>query len=141
MSLRLGDVFYRWIEFESDPHDKYFILVAKQPKRFFFINSAIHPFIARNPQLTAQQVEVPADDHTFLSDDSYADCCYTIDTSEIRNVNDFHQIPENDRRGRVSLSVLENIFEVIQVNETLEEEHREDIENQLRIEIESRRSS
>ncbi|WP_413282730.1 hypothetical protein [Vibrio sp. MA40-2] len=138
MSLSIGDVFYRWVEFETNPHHKFFILVAKRPKRFFFINSGITPFILRSPQLTAQQIEVPSTEHPFLAHDSYADCMATIDTSEIRNVADFHEVPENDRRGAVSTFVLQAIYEAIQVNETLEEEYREDIENQLTAELASR---
>jgi hypothetical protein len=138
MSLNLGDVFYRWIDFEYDPHYKFFILVAKKPKRFFFINSSITPFILRNAQLTAQQVEVPLTDHAFLSHDSYANCISNVDTTEIRNVDDFNVNPENDKRGAVTLPVLAAIYEAVKVNETLEEEIREDIENQLKAEIDSR---
>jgi hypothetical protein len=138
MSLSIGDVFYRWVDFETNPHHKFFILVAKRPKRFFFINSDIPQFILRSPQLTNQQIEVPSTEHSFLSHDSYANCTATIDTSEIRNVSDFHEVPENDRRGVVSTSVLQAIYQAIQVNETLEEEDREDIESQLRAELTSR---
>ncbi|MEK8017112.1 MAG: hypothetical protein VSS75_009605 [Candidatus Parabeggiatoa sp.] len=139
MSLNLGDVFYRWVNFESEPHNKYFILVAKKPKRFFFINSSIPPFILRNPQLTAQQVEVPSTSHSFLSHDSYANCVMTVDTSEIRNVKDFNLIPENDKCGCVTLNVLEAIYEAVRVNETLDEEVREKIEIQLKSEIDTRK--
>ncbi len=135
MSLNLGDVFYRWVNFESDPHNKYFILVAKKPKLFFFINSSISPFILRNSQLTAQQVEVPLTDHSFLYKDSYADCVKTVDTSVIRNVEDFHLNTENDKRGYVTLNVLEAIYEAVKANETLDEEVREKIEIQLKSEI------
>ncbi|MFT4927346.1 MAG: hypothetical protein ACI8WB_003453 [Phenylobacterium sp.] len=31
MSLRLGDVLYRWVNFAQNPHHKFFVLVAKKP--------------------------------------------------------------------------------------------------------------
>lgn len=139
MSLKLGDVFYRWVNFEENPHHKFFVLIAKKPKRFFFINSIINLFILRNPQLTAQQIEVPSTEHLFLSYDSYANCISTIDTTQIRNVDDFNFNPENDKRGVVTDDILQQIYNAIVVNETIEEESREDIENQLKNELNSRK--
>jgi len=139
--LDIGDVFYRWVNFDENPHNKFFILIAKQPKRFFFINSVINPFILRSPELTAQQVELPSLEHIFLSHDSYTDCIGTVDTTEIRNVGDFNTFPENDRRGVVTLSVLNSIYEAIKVNETIDEEIRENIENQLKVAIDLRESN
>lgn len=140
MPLKIGDVFYRWINFKESPHHKFFVLVAFKPKRFFFINSKISKFIIQRPHLASQQVVVPSETHLFLDYDSYANCTATIDTSEIRNGSDFHQAPENDRCGCVTLDVLELIYEAVRINETIEEETREDIENQLAKELGCRRA-
>jgi hypothetical protein len=138
MSLNLGDVLYRWVNFEQHPHHKFFVLVAKKPKRFFFINSDINRFILRSPELTAQQITVPSSDHLFLSHDSYANCINLIDTTEIRNQSDFNLNPELDSRGVVTNEVLQRIFEAVVVNETIAEEIREDIERQLKNELDAR---
>lgn len=57
---------------------------------------------------------------------------------EIRNVNDFNLNPEIDIKGAVTDDVLLKIYNAVVANETIDEEIREDIENQLKNELDSR---
>lgn len=44
------------------------------PLQVFIINSEIHPYIRNNPDLLADQVDIPQADHSFLSHDSILNC-------------------------------------------------------------------
>lgn len=53
----------------------------------FLINTRIHPFIKRRPDLLACQAVIDVANHKFLDCDSYADCIelYEFEKSELNN--------------------------------------------------------
>lgn len=52
-----------------------------------FINSEIHPFIARNQKLFSLQIRILKSDNPFLDHDSYASCNTPIKSSAINVQN------------------------------------------------------
>lgn len=63
----------------NDPsidHDKFYVIINIEPLvLLFFINSRIHPFIMKNPDLVSMQVQIFQTAYpSFLSHDSYIAC-------------------------------------------------------------------
>jgi hypothetical protein len=65
------------------PKDKLTAVVCKDLHCMgFLINSAIHPFILKRPDLLASQVKIKVSDYKCLQHDSYIDCIDLLDFSD-----------------------------------------------------------
>ena len=85
------------------------------PLQVFIINSEIHPYIRNNPDLLADQVDIPQADHSFLSHDSILNCIQAHQTFNISHLqqallSDFSQI----YKGNLRPYVLRNVIDVIE---------------------------
>lgn len=73
------------------PKNKFTAIVCKDKKCMgFLINSEIHPFISRRPELLRCQVKIKASDYKFLDYDSYIDCVelYPFEDTELVDKKD-----------------------------------------------------
>jgi hypothetical protein len=87
--LEKGDVFIS--DFHGINHLKMFIVIGISKETVFtcsvFINSDIHPFIARNKELFLLQVPILKSDNPFLDHDSFASCNSPIKSTAINIQN------------------------------------------------------
>ena len=68
------------------PKNKFVVIVCRDLKCMgFLINSEIHPFILKKPELLKSQVKIRASNYNFLDHDSYIDCVelYEFDDAEL----------------------------------------------------------
>ncbi|MDI6050923.1 hypothetical protein QLS31_13890 [Flavobacterium sp. XS2P24] len=83
VGLGKGDVFIS--DFEGIDHLKMFIVIGISKNTVLtcsvFINSEVHPFIARNQELLSLQIPILKSDNPFLNHDSYASCNSPIKSS------------------------------------------------------------
>jgi hypothetical protein len=81
--LNRGDVFIH--DFPGIDHLKMFIVIGISRDIVFtcsvYINSKIHPFIARDAHLLSLQIPLLKSDNPFLDHDSYASCNSPIKSS------------------------------------------------------------
>jgi hypothetical protein len=76
----------------------------------FLINSDIHPFILRQPELLACQVEIGEPDYKFLSHTSYINCVdlYEFDDKELL-----------DRRSPINIITIAKIKKAVKNSATI----------------------
>lgn len=125
--LTPGRVLYLFCRFTDPPKDKYLLLLSSgvTPRSLLFlINSRIHPYIQRHPDLLNCQVLLGASDYSFLSHDSFIDCSRVIDhfdCSAIRDqlVNDIGRI-----KGELHRDTRREIIQVVQVARTVSPHHK-----------------
>lgn len=113
--LRVGSVIHAWCEFtKPNPKYKFLLVVAKEPSFLVLvINTDINQFYVTKG-LDRFHVEVPCDDHDFLSHDSYANCvdaitCFDLtDMKEemIQNYQGFH-------KGWLTDQCLTEVYEAV----------------------------
>jgi len=95
--LKPGQVLYLFCEFTTPAKEKYLVLACPGGQPLLFImNSAIHPFIERRPELRRCQVLLRAAEYDFLDHDSYINCSQVVDV--LTEAEILHQISTDIRR-------------------------------------------
>lgn len=113
--LKAGAVLRLFCDFTTPPKYKFVMLTSVEPLQVFIINSEIHPYILNNPDLLADQVDIPQVDHSFLSHDSILNC---VQAHQVFNISHLRQILLEDfsqiYKGKLRPYVLRNVIEVIE---------------------------
>lgn len=76
----------------------------------FLINSGIHPFILKRPELLVCQVKIKALNYRFLDHDSYIDCI---------ELCDFEDAELLDRRAPINIVTKAEIKKAVEGSETI----------------------
>jgi len=122
-----GRVLYLFCGFTSPPKEKYVVVVgfdAQQRPLLFIINSDIHPFIRRHPDLLNCQVRLSASDYGFLDHDSFADCSEVIDDFDYQTINEQLILDTGRIKGELSEDTKKEIARVVQAARTIISEHK-----------------
>ena len=114
--IQIGNIYHFWCNFTNPQKEKFLICVGNQPVEFFIINSAIHPFIAGKPPLAVQQVLLPANDHAFLTHDSWINCSETV---SVTDASDQLLADAMCDKGPASRDVCESLITVVGASATL----------------------
>lgn len=114
-ALKPGNVFYLHQDFFNRAKDKYFLLVACiEPPLFFVINSEVHPFIARRPELSACQVFLPSSDYSQMLDhDSYIDCKEVIEHFSLAEIEQQVLADMGRLKGSLNRTSLQKVYDVV----------------------------
>lgn len=112
--LKAGAVLRLFCDFTTPPKYKFVMVASIIPLQVFIINSEIHPYILNNPNLLADQIDIPQADHSFLSHDSILNCVQahqSFDISHLRQelMANFSQI----YKGKLQPYVLRNVIDVV----------------------------
>ena len=119
-----GKILYLFCHFTNPPKDKYLVLASVDPRPLVLVtNSAIHPFIRRNPHLLQCQVRLKAAEYAFLSHDSFVDCSrvYWFDSKEISAQL---LVDANRVKGELSAASRAKITHAVQSASTLSPLHK-----------------
>jgi hypothetical protein len=86
------------------PKDKFIAVVCKDSRYMgFLINSEIHPFIQKRPNLLSCQILIKSSDYWFLSHDSYLNCVelYPFDDTDLTDGRELIRDKEKKEIKRV----------------------------------------
>lgn len=125
--LKPGQVLYLYCDFITPEHRKYLVLLvsnAKPRPLFFFINSRVHPFAQRRPELLACQVRIGVGTYDFLDHDSYIDCSRVIDDLDYQEIK--RQLGEDVTRikGELDANTKALITQAVAAAVTISEHHK-----------------
>ncbi len=81
----------------------------------FLINSGIHPFILKRPELTVCQVEIKASNYRFLNHNSYIDCI---------ELYDFEDAELSDRCTPINIVTKAEIKKAVEGSRTIVARHQ-----------------
>jgi hypothetical protein len=94
------------------PKDKFVAIVCRDSYCLgFLVNTNIHPFIRKQPDLLVCQVKIRASNYRFLDYDSYIDC------------NDLYPFGDTlllDSRGLISRQTKIEIIKAVSISKTIE---------------------
>lgn len=123
--LKPGQVVYLFSRFTNPAKEKYLVIAYYGPRPLLFtINSRIHPFIARRPELNKCQVKVRAADYDFLDHDSYIDCSQVIDVFDEDEIRQ-QLLGELSRiKGQLTQMTRREIIRVVQSARTISAHHK-----------------
>ncbi|OBX05289.1 hypothetical protein QV06_03575 [Gallibacterium genomosp. 3] len=112
--LKAGVVLRLFCDFTTPPKYKFVMVASIVPLQVFIINSEIHPYILNNPNLLADQIDIPQADHSFLSHDSILNCVQahqSFDISHLRQelMANFSQM----YKGKLQPYVLRTVIDVV----------------------------
>lgn len=103
------------------PKEKFIVLVYVGPTEadrplLFFINSNIHPFIRKRPELNCQQLQISPQEkgHGSLSQDSYIACHETKIELSVLELNTFGQ-----KKGSLSKRAIEELCNIVSNSSTI----------------------
>lgn len=118
--LKAGTVVRLFCNFTTPPKYKYLMIATVEPLRVFIINSKIHRFISGSPELLADQVNIPSQDHLFLDHDSVLNCieahrAFEIDDLKGELITNFSEV----YKGELQPYVLNNVLEVVERSQNL----------------------
>lgn len=115
-----GRVFYLFCDFTTPPKDKYLLLACVEPKPLFFvINSGIHDYIKKRPELLHCQVCITASEHDFLNHNSYVNCIGVIDSFHIKDVEQ-QVLKSLDRiKGMINTAAKEQVISAVKGTQTI----------------------
>ena len=68
-AVRRGDIFHRFFQTTMPPKHKFFVIVGEDENNYvgyFFINSNINRFVARNEEMNNMQFPIKPADYPFL---------------------------------------------------------------------------
>ena len=78
IALTPGSIIRCLVNNTDPPKEKFFVVINKsqagETLGVVYINSRIHPYILKNPELHACQLLVKPEDHNFLHHESFVDC-------------------------------------------------------------------
>ena len=69
-AIRRGDIYHRHFSTTIPPKDKFFVIVGEDEAHYvgyFFVNSNINNFVARNEKMVAMQLPIKPSDYPFLT--------------------------------------------------------------------------
>lgn len=75
-AVRRGDIFHRFFQTTKPPKSKFFVIVGEDEDNYvgyFFINSNINRFVARNEDMNNMQLPIKPEDYSFLTHLSFID--------------------------------------------------------------------
>ncbi len=118
--LKPGRVFYLSCDFTTPPKDKYLLLVCIEPRPLFFvINSRIHDYIKKRPEMLSRQVCLAAGEYDFLEHDSYVNCADAIDFFHIKDIEQ-QVLKSLDRtKGSISQEARKQVISVVKGSQTI----------------------
>lgn len=73
-AVRRGDIFHRFFQTTTPPKPKFFVIVGEDENNYvgyFFINSNINRFVARNEEMNNMQFPIKPADYPFLDYQSF----------------------------------------------------------------------
>lgn len=118
-AIRLWDVFYTLCYFtRPTPKYKYVLIMSVNEIQAMalIINSQIHPFIQKHSDLLACEVLISAEEHPFLTYDSYVDC---------QNLFPFQHSRLTDFRGSITESSRLDILTAVMICPVLAQKHKQ----------------
>jgi len=119
-------------EFTNPHKEKYLVLVCLGARPLLlFINSRIHPYIARRPDLQVCQVRLSALEYDFLDRDSFVDCSKVIadfgeDDIKQQLLDDVGRV-----RGELNASTIREIITAVQSARTISPRYKRSIVTSL----------
>jgi hypothetical protein len=119
-SLVPGQVVYLHCQFTKPAKEKYLVIVCADPEVLFFvINTSVHPYIAKRPDLSRCQVKLPAGDHPFLRRNCVINCAEVIRGSQQPDM--VKQLASDLRRirGRLSQAAMADVAQAVRTARTL----------------------
>ena len=131
--LEPGQVLFLFCKFTNPQKEKYLVVVCTGKRPFLLIiNSRIHPFIAKRPDLLKCQVKLSASDYDFLDHDSFVDCSKVIDhfrDSEIREqlLADIGRV-----KGELNAYTISDVVRAVQSAKTISAHHKNKIVDSLK---------
>ena len=131
--LKPGQVLYLFSQFTRPPKEKYLVLACPgSTSLLFVINSRIHPFIAKRPELNQAQIKLSVSNYPFLEHDSFINCSEVIDAfdeTDIKNqlLSDLGRI-----KGELNVDTKQAIIQVVQKAKTISKQHKTLIINALK---------
>lgn len=117
--LKPGQVIYLNCAFTNPPKPKYLVLACIEPKLLcFLINTEIHSYIKKRPDLLQCQISISQAAHSFLDYDSFIDCKDVIELSlddvKMQILSDIGRI-----KKEISAEVKSTIIRTISVSSTI----------------------
>lgn len=76
-AVNRGDIYHRYFTTTNPPKYKFFVIVGEDDENYvgyFFINSNINRFIAKDEEMYNMQMPVKPEDYPFLSHMSFVAC-------------------------------------------------------------------
>lgn len=119
--LKPGQILYLFCDFTTPSKDKYLVLTCPGSKPLLFIiNSEIHPFIEKRPELKKCQIKLNASDYDFLDHDSYINCSKVIDDFTEEDI--VNQIFHDIRRiqGELTETTKQEVIKVVESAKTID---------------------
>lgn len=127
--IKAGAVVKMFCDFTTPPKYKYLMIACVSPELLVFvINSEIDPFIRKNPDLLADQVDIPQADHLFLEHDSILNCIQAHQEIDLTYLH--HSISLNyDEvyQGHIASYCLRNVLDVVENSKNLTKKVKEQI--------------
>ena len=88
---------------------KYVVVVCANPNPYgFLINSRIHPFVLKKPDLLAGQVLIESNKYSFLNHDSYINCneLFSFRAQELKKLQKVQNNTKTEIKNVVAASKL-----------------------------------
>ena len=119
MGLRVGDILFLYVQSLRNPKPKYCVLASLEPRPLLFlINSELTNYKQAQPDLMAGQLEIDAQNHSFLRYDSWLDCAESHFYDRERLGAEFEATPEI-LVGHLSDAMLARVVEVVRCSRVL----------------------
>ena len=123
--LKPGQVLYLFCGFTNPQKEKYLVLACPGTRPLLFvINSGIHPFIARQPDLLKCQVWLSTSDYNFLEHDSFVNCAEVIDEFDESEIREQILADVGRIRGELNITTKRAIVQAVQGSKTVSARHK-----------------
>lgn len=123
--LTPGRVLYLFCGFTNPPKDKLLVLLySSLTPLLFVINSRIHPFIQKHPELLKCQVVIRASDYDFLQHDSFIDCSQVIEDFDEAAIKEQALGDVSRVRGELSTDTKLEIIRAVQNAPTISKQNK-----------------
>lgn len=87
---------------KPQPKHKFLVLLSVDPPLLFMLNSTVHSFIQRNPEMNTAQIKITPENYIFLDHDSFINCAEVITSFDSAQLQ--RQIRENPDCAKAALN-------------------------------------
>ena len=131
--LKPGQVLYLFCRFTNPQKETYLVLACPGTRPLLLVvNSAIHPFIARQPDLLRCQAKLSVADYAFLEHDSYVNCAEVIDCLDESEIESQVLTDVGRIKGELTTASRRAIVQAVQSARTVSTRHKRLIADSLK---------
>jgi hypothetical protein len=127
--IKPGSIIHLFCNFINPPHNKFVVVTHidhhEDELLVFFINSAISPFMAKDPNLVACQISLTKIRYPFLDHDSFLNCSKVIDSIDIDTIIDHLLKTPKDLKGVLLKEESSKVVQAVSIAQTISEYDRE----------------